>query len=583
MNRLPSLIFVSILVLAVALRLLICALPTETLIVPALFDDSFIGLKMSQNMAEGKWITWDGHTRTNALTNPGFLLLMSPVYRLFPGRHDFALHVILGLSALADGLVIFLLYRFVAFLAGRRAGLLAVLLWAFNPYVISFNLSGSEHAFESLGFIACVSYYVMSVKAGGRRSPGRFALLGLMLGATAMFRVSLLFLFLFIAADVLLGALRAGRRESPAGAVGRLLLMTAGFTLVISPWLLYSFLNFGTIIPHNAALITYFNRNFYLLQNPGLANWLQANARFLLHAFNCWFEIIGLGHLAVTSPYPIPVIGPLDFTDLVMALRVALIFIGGAIAWSAARRLDRPGGATARLPLLGFAFAAVTFLTLYYGGVQWKLDKRYFIEAVMLFSIAAPVIAVVIVDAVWPARRARAAVLASLAALALLNCAAHGIRVREKGPESVGAFSVNHRSMLNAAMWINRNLPGDVVIGSFNPGIYGYYLRNPVVDLVGIANRDAWEAAQERRLLEYIWEKKVDYVIDFETCFDFFYSPYLTGGDYSYWNHIEEGPYFAFRTRTVTPMHLYIVRRPDGSWDGIPLDELKRRGEADPF
>ena len=127
MNKRASIIFISILALALGLRLFLCALPTETLIVPSLFDDSFIGLKMSRNMAQGIWISWDGQTKTNALTNPGFLVLMAPIYWAFPGRWDFCLHLILGLSALADALTIVLLYRFVSFLAGRRAGLLASL------------------------------------------------------------------------------------------------------------------------------------------------------------------------------------------------------------------------------------------------------------------------------------------------------------------------------------------------------------------------------------------------------------------------------------------------------------------------
>ena len=578
-KKLPTLLFLSVLVLALGLRLVLCALPTETLIVPSLFDDSFIGLKMSRNMAEGKWITWDGHTKTNALTNPGFLVLMAPIYRAFPGRWDFCLHVILGVSALADALTVILLYRFVSFLAGRRAGLLASLLWALNAYVISFVLSGSEHAFESLGFIACVSYYVRTIKLGNRRTLGRFLLLGFMLGITAMFRVSLLFLFVFTLLDSFWISLRGS--ASLRRAIGQCIIMTASFTLVLAPWMLYSYREFGTILPHNAGLISYYNHNVYMLSHPGALNWLQAESRFLLNAFDIWFEVFGLGHLALATPYPIHVLGGIVFSDLVMAFRVAFIFLGGGIIYSAARRLARGAPALPRLSALGFAFATVFFLTLYYGGMQWKLDKRYFIEAIMLFAIAVPVLLVLITDAVWRERRTRLAVLCGAGVLILLNYAAIGFQVWEKGPEGVGAYSVNHRSMLKGAMWINRNLPADAVIGAFNPGIYGYYVNNPVVDLCGIANKEAWDAARERRLLEYIWDRKVDYILDFYTCLDFFYSPYLTGGDYSYWNCINEGPLFA--RGPITGIHLYIVKGPDGRWDGLSLEELNRRAVNDTF
>ena len=582
MNRCASIIFISVLALALGLRLVLCALPTETLIVSSLFDDSFFGLKMSRNMAQGIWISWDGHTKTNALTNPGFLVLMAPVYRAFLGRWDFCLHVILGLSALGDALTIVLLYRFVSFLAGRRAGLLASILWAFNPYVISFVLSGSEHAFESLGFIACVSYYVRTIKLGNTRTAGRFLLLGLMLGVTTMFRVSLLFLFICTALDALWDSRRPRR---PAGSLFRAalhaLLMTAAFALVLAPWLRYSYREFGTIMPHNAGLISYYNHNLYMLSHPGTLNWLTAEARFLLNAFNIWFEVFGLGHLSLSTPYPIHVLGGIVFSDLVMLFRVAFIFIGGAIFYSAAKRLSRGTPALSRLASSGFAFATVFSLTLYYGGIQWKLDKRYFIEAIMLFAIAVPVLAVCITDAVWRERRSRFAVACVAGILILLNYAPLGLQVWEKGAESVGAYSVNHRSMLKGALWINRNLPADAVIGAFNPGIYGYYVNNPVVDLVGIANKDAWDAARERKLLNYIWDKKVDYILDFYTCLDAFYTPYLTGGDYRYWNYISEGPLFA--KGPITGIHLYIVKKPDGSWSGLSLEELNRRAERDSF
>ena len=577
-KKLPTLLFFCVLVIALAIRLWLCALPTETLMGTTLFDDTFIGLKMSRNMAQGEWITWDGVTKTNAVTNPLFLALMAPVYFLFQPRWDFSLHVILGLSALADGLAIWLIYRFVSYLAGRRAGLLAAILWAFNPYVISFNLSGSEHAFESLGFVACVSYYVRTIKLGNKRTAGRFLLLGLMLGMTAMFRVSLLFLFVFTFLDALWSSVRSG---SFFRAVLHALLMTAAFTLVLTPWMLYSYREFGTIMPHNAGLISYYNHNLYLLSHPGILNWLKAAARFLLNAFDIWFEIFGLGHLALAIPYPIHVLGGISFSDLVMAFRVAFIFIGGALLCSAAKRLSRGNPAFSRLASLGFAFAMVFFLTLYYGGIQWKLDKRYFIEAIMLFAIAVPVLAVLIIDAVWRARRSRLAVLGAAVVLILLNYAAIGLQVWEKGAESVGAYSANHRSMLKGAMWLNRNLPADAVIGAFNPGIYGYYVHNPVEDLVGIANKGAWEAARKRNLLDYIWAKKVDYILDFYTCLDIFYSPYLTGGDYSYWNYINEGPLFA--KGPITGIHLYIVKRPDGGWNGLSLEELNRRAARDSF
>ena len=73
----------------------------------------------------------------------------------------------------------------------------------------------------------------------------------------------------------------------------------------------------------------------------------------------------------------------------------------------------------------------------------------------------------------------------------------------------------------------------------------------------------------------------MDYILDFYTCLDFFYTPYLTGGDYRYWDYIQEGPLFA--KGPITGIHLYLVKRPNGSWHGLSLGELNLRAERDSF
>ena len=570
-KRVPRVLFLCVLVGGIALRLLLCALPTEKLLTPTLFDDTFIGLKMSRNMAQGEWITWDGETKTNAVTNPLYLVLMAPVYYVFQPRWDFSLHVILGISALVDGLTIWLIYSFVSYLAGRRAGLFASILWAFNPYVISFVLSGSEHSFESCAFIACIYYYIRVIKLGGPRTTGRYFLLGLLLGLTMMVRVSLLFLFIAILIDIVVAAWRSRREHGlRLSALVNPLVMAIAFALVLLPWFAYSFGEFGTIFPHNSGMISYFDHNYYLSSNPGILNWLQAHARFMLNAFNSWAEIFGLGFLTLSNPYPLNVIGALAFADLVMIFRVCLLFAGGTVLYFSVRRLASGDPRLSRLSTVGFALAVVFFLTLYYGGILWKLDKRYFIGAMLMFSVCVPVVTVLFIDAVWKGPRSKGrAVLVSIAFLALLNYAAIGLWVWKNGPDSAEDWSKGSIKMYQAMTWANENLPEESVVACFNPGIYGYYLRHKVVDICGITDKAAWEASKRGELLKFIWEKKADYILDHAADIDLFYPQYLTKGDRSFLNYIIEGPLLR------GPIHLYIVKGPDGSWDGPSMEELK--------
>jgi hypothetical protein len=312
---------------------------------------------------------------------------------------------------------------------------------------------------------------------------------------------------------------------------------------------------------------------------------LKTQIRIALDAFNCWAELLGIGHTPLSCPYPAHIAGPLSYADCIMLYRVSVMVAAGLFLFNAVKVLLPRDNRFKRFMALKFALLTVLFLTIYYPVFQWKLDERYFIEVVLIFSVTFPVLSILLLDAIWRSRgfiKIAHLMLVVIICACLLNYSAMGMSVWQNGPEAVGAYSLNHRSMLKGALWVNRNIPSDAIMGAFNPGIYGYYMNNPVVDLVGIANKAAWDAAKKGELLHYIWQKKVDYILDFAIDIDRFYTQYLTHGDQSFLNYIVEGPLFADRA-PLAPIHLYIVKNPDGGWDGIPRDELMRRAEKDTF
>jgi hypothetical protein len=62
--------------------------------------------------------------------------------------------------------------------------------------------------------------------------------------------------------------------------------------------------------------------------------------------------------------------------------------------------------------------------------------------------------------------------------------------------------------------WVNSNTEKNAIIGSFASGIFGYYSERKFYSLDGKTNHDAFVALKEKKIDDYIKEKKIDYIIE---------------------------------------------------------------------
>jgi hypothetical protein len=60
--------------------------------------------------------------------------------------------------------------------------------------------------------------------------------------------------------------------------------------------------------------------------------------------------------------------------------------------------------------------------------------------------------------------------------------------------------------------WLHMNLPTGTLVGSFAPGIEGYFYGDGLVDLDGWINNSAAAAMQQHQLWQYILDEKIQYV-----------------------------------------------------------------------
>jgi hypothetical protein len=90
---------------------------------------------------------------------------------------------------------------------------------------------------------------------------------------------------------------------------------------------------------------------------------------------------------------------------------------------------------------------------------------------------------------------------------------ANAVRVITPRPRRVRGF-------YDAAQWINRNVPESAIVAGFQTGIFGYYLERRFYGLDGKINIGALEAMRERRIDEYVRDRKIEYLADWPFVLD---------------------------------------------------------------
>lgn len=207
---------------------------------PRTIDDAFITFRYSRNIVAGEGFVYNPGTRTLGTTTPLYTLLMAGIGGITGSEQYpwFALYV----NALADGvsaaLLAWLLYR----VTGRYiAAAVLGLVWAFNPFSVTFAVGGMETSVGILWAIAAVTLYVERRD----RWMAVCAALAILTRIDTILWVGLLFLHQLIAHWRATSA--AGFPRSVQSLRARVPWQSwAIFVLILLPWLVFSFAYFGS-------------------------------------------------------------------------------------------------------------------------------------------------------------------------------------------------------------------------------------------------------------------------------------------------------------------------------------------------
>lgn len=450
-----------------------------------LYDDTFYYLKVAENIFEGHGAALDGVATTNGF-HP--LWMIACVFLRGVGGHGLALHWVSLLGACLHLAQVLLLYRIITRAHGAAIAHAAALFYMFNYRILATNLCGLETPLVAL-FVLLIFGSMTTFHASGRSLEG--IRLGVFLGFAVLARFDQLLLALFVPAwlcvDSNLGRVE-DRLKTAAVAAGTVL-------VVLFPWFAWSYSTSNTLLPNSRNALHLFAFPNYDVQAPAemmtqVGTQLSAASRILPDTMN----LLGLWPIVLPS-HPTWVSG-------------LLVVCLGALAWlvrtSPPMKSSRVGAAALLYGLLHLAYYLL-FATA---------EVRYLIP----FSVAT-ILGTALIVGEWFRRsataRAKTAVTVVFVVLMANNVTAG---IQAWGLHQAGTR--NHEllaDLYDAALWLSENTPKNIVVGSWNAGILSYYSGRQVVNLDGVINDQVIGYLRRHKLEDYIEQRGIDLVVDFES------------------------------------------------------------------
>lgn len=427
----------------------------------AICDDAFYYFQISKNAAAGNGFSFDGLHSTNGF-HPLLAWLAVPVFAVFPSPW-LPIRIVLGMLGLATASTGYVLFRIGRSMDNERAGELMALLFLLSPFTWIIPLSGCEGGLVVLTIALALWQAVRIRDAVDMRSA---LLLGALVGLAGLARTDNVFL-----AIGMFGWLLTRTRQP------RLLLaFVAAAALVVSPWVIWNLIRFGTVIQVSGAAKLALHHHHPL---PFGIRYVLSNL-YEVVAFPTQYMV---GELMVPTRWTVPVV-----------IANACIFI---VAITADIR-RRPHPALVPLGVL------VVLHVLYYAFVQ----RSYFSWYVMPLILGG---AVLQGDRLARATRRRAAgVLVASAAMCLITLALFF----ERYPREVHA----REHFVAKYMEEIEQLPPGAHAGSWNAGAVGYFgtIRRPDVSIINLdclVNNDLFASYRRGEYTKWVVDN-VEWLVD---------------------------------------------------------------------
>jgi len=243
-------------------------------------DDSYITFRYARNLLSGEGFVYNPGEQVLGTTTPLYTLLMAGLGALSGGAQAPFPWLALVINALADAATCLMLWQLGRHLKAEWAGLTAAILWAIEPFSVTFAIGGLETSLYVMLLTSVVLAYVK----------GKLEWAALSASLAMVTRPDALILVGPLLVD---RAWRALRRKETIKITEVLLFVLPGLV-----WGIFATLYFGSPIPHSVQAKT---AAYQLSANEGLIRLIQHYAA-IFHQ-NYYLGAVGIGIGLVLFPF----------------------------------------------------------------------------------------------------------------------------------------------------------------------------------------------------------------------------------------------------------------------------------------
>lgn len=453
-------------------------------------DDSFYYMTPALNIAKGLGPTADGITLTSGY-HPlwmSVLVVLAWVSRL--DKEFFFYTVVIVGSMLHFLSAVFIYLTAARFISAMLAAGLSLMYVTLIRGLLD-AIGGTEAAL--LGLLLSIFLWIEAQPEEHYKPIIR----GILMGLVILARTDAIFLALGWLSCTLLYGYMFERKNIQT--VIKNCALTVVFTgLVVLPWLIYSFLTYGTIF-QQSLLIKQFWRS-RLLENSSLVAQLEFSAKMFFNWIRSCLTLYSFIWLLILSflfgvIYPITTIttqydltSP-RITSISPVLRMTIAVIA----------------------LLFYVVSSGMFYAIRFSFVR----EWYFVAARVLWPAVSIVIcAFALSHPVLSETKRRVLQIGMVLGLvyAVGNSAYTALNYLKEYGATRGASQ-----FVIMANYIKENLPQDAIIGAYSSGILSYFSERCVINLDGLANNDILKVVRTRTMDVYLDSRGVRYLADHES------------------------------------------------------------------
>jgi len=470
-------------IVTVVLRVILGFRSPELLTERPYQEDSFYVFQCAWHVAQGHGFTVDGIHPTNGV-QPLIVLLYALFFYLFSDKW-FALSSTFVLVALLDVVSLVAIYKIIANLASQYSSLvkkaqrIAVALWSVTYAILQHNANGLETGLYCALLLSTLWYYstlLRKEREGTASTVGRWALLGVLLGLTVLARIDgAIVVAAFASYELIRGKHRTLRTLTRVG------LFSAIAVLVSSPWWVYNYRTFGSLMPISG----------------------QSESIESLYHINLYTTPQVLGDIFSVLFYT-PFNGIPIWATIVWPLVLASIYIVLIKKFDLVRQMKSRFNLEALIPILLGSIALIIYYTFFFSAPHFI--SRYLhplrITVFLVFCIGISILSENLKTTSTKNRRILT-VFASIAVVAFLlfNTTMY-----------LRAFTTDSRSPAYfTGLWARTVAPAKV--GMTSSGTASFVSDN-VVNLDGKVNYQALLARKRDGLAKYIIDDSITYVAD---------------------------------------------------------------------